>query len=224
MFRRIVLIFVLLLLIPFTAQAQSGLAPQLEAAVNDARASAGVARLHVDSRLENSAAQKVAHMQSSHCYLPRCVNSFSVAERANAAGYPGGFVSELLDTDHATVPEVVTQWMIEGSGDRFLLTLPQFTDLGCAAGMDGSTPLWVCDFGQQTGGTTSTPVPPTATLQPLTATLTPIPATSTPVPPTATPAPDDELGECAHVWYNPDTGGSSARFIGRMTQFQCVGF
>jgi hypothetical protein len=214
---------ILLLFTGSLVHAQGSPTPQLEAAVNDARASVGVARLHVDARLETSAQGKVAHMQSSHCYLPRCVNEFTAAERANAAGYPGGFVAELLDTDHATVPEVVSQWMTEGSGDRFLLTLDRFTDLGCASGMDGSTPLWVCDFGQQTGGATSTPIPPTATLQPLTATLTSVPPTSTTVPPTATIGPDEPLGECARVWYDPN-GGSAARFFGRMTQFACVGF
>ncbi len=217
---------ILLLFTGSLAHAQGSPAPQLEAAVNDARASVGVARLHIDARLENSAAQKVAHMQSSHCYLPRCVNSFSAAERANAAGYPGGFLAELIDTDHATVPEVISQWMTEGSGDRFLLTLDRFTDLGCASGMDGSVPLWVCDFGQQTATSgpatatlTSTAQPPTATSQPLT--ITPIPPTSGP---TATPAADEPLGECARVWYDPTNGGSAARFFGRMTQFQCVGF
>jgi len=221
-----------LTLLPLTVHAQTG-ASQLEAAVNDARASVGVARLHVDSRLETSAAQKVAFMQSSGCYLPRCVNEPNAYDRQVAAGYPSmGFASELIDTDHAIVPEVVSQWMVEGSGDRFILTLGLFTDLGCATGLaPNSQILWACDFGQAPGtAPTATPVPtftqvpPTATLPALTATLTPIPPTSTSVPPTATVGPDGQLGECARVWYDEVTGGSYARFFGRMTQFECVGF
>ncbi len=124
--------------------------------------------------------------------------------------------------------DVVSAWTIEGSGDRFLLTLGAFTDLGCATGLEPNTGqvLWVCDLGQQVGAVaptstsapTSTP-PPTSTRAP---TATQGAPTATPI--RGTPVPVDELGECAHVWYNPTTGGSAARFIGRMTQFACVGF
>ncbi len=228
------LIFVLSFVIPVYSQTPQ--ASQLETEVNDARVAAGGLHLNIDSRLENSAMQKVLHMQSSHCYLPRCVNSFSVAERANAAGYPGGFVSELIDTDHTTAQDVIDFWMIEGLSPRFFITLPQFTDLGCAYGMDGSTPLWVCDFGQQVTITDptatpippATPAPPTATSVPPTATATMFPPTWTSVPLTATvrgtPVPVEQLGECATVWYADNHGGTVARFTGRMTQFQCVRF
>ena len=237
MSRIIALVFVLLLLMPFAAHAQGSPAPQLEAAVNDARASVGVARLTIDSRLEMAAQQKIAHMQSSGCYLPRCVNFPGPYERQLAAGYPTtGFASELIDTDHHTVSEVVAYWMTEGSGDRFILTLGSFTDLGCASGLAPNTSqvLWVCDFGQASGTAPSqTPAPftPTATLAAPTATQTPVPATSTSVPPTSTltpvrgtAVPVEELGECARVWYADDHGGSWARFTGRMTRLQCVGF
>jgi uncharacterized protein YkwD len=236
------------------ASLQTSPAAQLETAVNDARASVGVSRLHVDSRLETSAAQKVAHMQASGCYLLRCTNSLDASARAHAAGYPDeGFITELIETDHGTVAEVIDNWMIEGLGNRFILTLPSFTDLGCAFGMNGSTPLWVCNFGEQSGGAptstpapsatptatpplptaipTATPQPPTATPPALTATLTPVPSVSTRVPatPSLTPVrgtavPAEQLGECSRRWKDPVTGGEFARYGGRTTREQCVGF
>lgn len=217
---------------PLVSHAQIIPAAQLETAVNQARVSAGVPALAIDSRLEVSAAAKIVYMQTTGCYLPRCVNEPNAYQRQLAAGYPStGFASELIDPEHDSVADVVSAWTIEGSGDRFLLTLGAFTDLGCATGLEANTGqvLWVCDLGQQVGAViptatlvptfttqvTSTRVPPTATG---------VPATATGIPATATPPPTDELGECAHVWYNPTTGGSAARFIGRTTQFACVGF
>ncbi len=212
-------------------------ADQLESLVNQSRVANGATSLHIDSRLQTSAQQKINYMLSSGCYLPRCVNEPTAYERQVAAGYPStGTTSELIDTQDATADGVIGSWMIDGSGDRFLLLYSGFTDLGCASGASGSTPLWVCDFGQQAVTTnptatptpTSTPAPPTATSVPPTATATMFPPTWTSVPPTATvrgtPVPVDQLGECAKVWYADNHGGTKARYIGRMTDLQCVGF
>ena len=136
-------------------QADALAASQLEGLVNQARLSQGVGALRIDSRLQSTAQGKINYMLSSGCFLPRCVNEPTAATRANALGYPGGMISELLDTDDATPEGVISYWMIDGSGDRFLLLYSGFTDLGCASAMAGSTPLWVCDLGQDT--TSSSP-------------------------------------------------------------------
>ncbi len=226
-------ILLLLFMIPMPiGHAQIIPAAQLETAVNQARVSAGVPALTVDSRLEVSAAAKIVYMQSTGCYLPRCVNEPNAYQRQLAAGYPStGFASELIDTEHDTAADVVSTWTIEGSGDRFLLTLGSFTDLGCATGLEPQTSqvLWVCDLGQALGSVapTSTPVPtstPQATSTRVPPTATGVPATATGIPVTATPPPGDQLGECAHIWFDPVSLGTVGHFIGRMTQFQCVGF
>jgi hypothetical protein len=134
---------------PHPAQADALAASQLEGLVNQARLSQGVAALRIDSRLQSAAASKISYMINSGCYLARCVNEPSAYERQAAAGYPSnGSAAELIDTRNGTATGVISTWMIEGSSSRFLLTLASFTDVGCAQQMVGSTPLWVCDFGQ----------------------------------------------------------------------------
>jgi hypothetical protein len=203
-----IVLLLIMLSIPTAVSAQVS---SLETAVNQYRVANGATALHVDTRLEAAAQSKINYMLSSGCYLPRCVNEPVPYDRQQAAGYPStGNASELIDTDHPTVQGVIDAWAVDGSGNRFILLLGLFTDLGCASGMAGSTPLWVCDFGQQATTPTATGVPVTSTSAP----------TATP---TATPGVGEPIGECARVWYGDD-GSSAARFGARSTQFECVGF
>jgi uncharacterized protein YkwD len=210
---------------PVGSAAVTAQSSPLEAAVNQARTANGSPALHIDPRLQAAAQAKIAYMVSSHCYLPRCVNEPGPYERQLAAGYPTtGFASELIDTEHTTVNGVMDYWMMDGSGNRFILLLASFTDLGCAYGMDGSTPLWVCDFGQQSYTVvppgTNTPVPSDTPPPP---TATPLPATATTVPATATTAPDEIMGECGRFWEGDD-GSGAQRYGNRATRLDCLGF
>jgi hypothetical protein len=213
-----IVLLLIMLSIPTAVSAQVS---SLETAVNQYRVVNGATALHVDTRLEAAAQSKINYMLSSGCYLPRCVNEPVPYDRQQAAGYPStGNASELIDTDHPTVQGVIDAWTVDSSGNRFILLLGLFTDLGCASGMAGSTPLWVCDFGQQATTPTSTGVPTTST-------ATSVPATSTSAPTataTTTPGVGEPMGECARVWYSDDGSSSAARFGARSTQFECVGF
>lgn len=187
---RIVIILVLsLLILPPVSQAQPlpvGQVTQLETLINQARVANGVPPLHIDSRLEATAQDKVNRMiASGGCYFLFCANEPTTYERQIATGYPStGQTGEMVDSTHLTPEGVIGAWTTVDTASRFVLLRIIFTDLGCGYGMAGSTPLWACEFGQQSGlPATPTPVPPTDTLVP---TPTEVPPTATEVP-TATP-------------------------------------
>ena len=157
-------------------------------AINDYRASLGLARLTEVAELAAAADFHNAWMRDNGCWSHQCPGEPSPTERARNAGYVGP-VAEIIGRGYLSPAAVVMGWR-NSPGHNAILT-GRYLDIGCAR-LDGDGgPWWTCDLGNRGGGVA---VPtPLYTPRPIrTPDPTGIPPTRSPsptTPPTATPTP-----------------------------------
>lgn len=121
--------------------------------VNDARATAGVPPLSVDSRL-TEAAQAHSQDQANHRNLSHSGSDGSeVGDRAARAGYDSTFVGENVAHNYPTVQALFSGWM-NSSGHRDNILSPNYRHMGLGvAYSESNEPYWTQVFGMSQAGT-----------------------------------------------------------------------
>jgi uncharacterized protein YkwD len=154
-------------------------ASQLILAVNDLRATYGLAPYQANSILMGIAQAHAEYLVSIGTMTHMSANGLTPSQRALSAGYLvagdlslGGFFSENITGGIGqTAEEAVQSWMGDSAHKNTMLS-GTLQDVGAGVGVNGNTYYYVLDAGQSTGGTpvAYTPPPP---LHPSTPTLVP---------------------------------------------------
>jgi len=115
------------------AQDASDFALEIEALINQYRASQGVAPLDGDDALRGVAQEHNTHMEQSGDLCHRCPGERSVDEQLSQAGYPAetGTIGQVLAFNYRSPAAVVEGWMQSASHRRSLLA-PEIAYVGCA--------------------------------------------------------------------------------------------
>ena len=119
------------------------------AAVNAARAGAGVPALAADSRLDAAAQAHAADMLERSYYAHQGAGGTTPRERIQAAGFPTPLAAENIAARHLTVAGAMAGWL-GSSAHRANLLDPRFTHLGVGLAVGPLEHryqiLWVQDF------------------------------------------------------------------------------
>ncbi len=133
--------------------AQSSVANDLLALVNDARADVGAPPLTLSCPLNQAAQMHLEDMVQNNFFSHTGSDGSSSQDRALAAGYGSGYVGENIAWNYYSAQSVFDGWMGSTAGHRENILNNNYDHMGLA--YDPNTRTWVQSFGG--GGTADCP-------------------------------------------------------------------